>query len=102
MIHVVATIEVSAGRRDAFLEEFFRIVPTVRSEAGCIEYGPWADVPNNISDPPLARDNVVVVIEKWESIEALEAHLMAPHMLEFRKAIEGMRVGISLQILGPA
>ena len=102
MIHVVADITVHPGKRDEFLKHFHELVPKVHAEEGCVEYGPWVDVPNSISDPPLARENVGVVVEKWESIEALEAHLMAPHMLEFRKAIEQMRVGIALQILGPA
>ena len=101
MISVLATIEVAEDRCDDFLGVFKELVPKVLAEQGCVEYGPWIDVPNNITEES-ARENVIVVIEKWESLDALEAHLMAPHMLEFRKAIEGMRVGISLHILGPA
>ncbi|MBI1830559.1 MAG: antibiotic biosynthesis monooxygenase, partial [Planctomycetes bacterium] len=44
MIHVIATITVKPGKRDAFLAEFHRIVPAVHAEAGCIEYGPSVDV----------------------------------------------------------
>ena len=49
-----------------------------------------------------AIDNVVTVVEKWASVEALEAHLMAPHMLEYRKRVKPMVVGTSLEILEPA
>ncbi len=101
MISVIATIEAVAGRRDDFLAEFDKIVPKVRAEEGCIEYGAWTDLETNIGAQPPVRADVIVAVEKWESIEALEAHLVAPHMLEFRKAIEGMRVSIDLQILQP-
>ena len=39
MIHVVAKIEVVPGKRDAFLDEFHRLVPEVLAEEGCVEYG---------------------------------------------------------------
>ncbi len=102
MISVIATIEVAEGRRDDFLARFRQLVPKVLAEQGCVEYGPWLDVPTNIEAQPPGRDHVVTAVEKWESIEALEAHLIAPHMLEFRKSLEGLVTGISLQILEPA
>mgnify|MGYP000881566127 CR=1 FL=1 len=44
MIHVIATIELQPGVRDRFLAEVAGLVPAVRAEAGCIEYGPAVDV----------------------------------------------------------
>jgi quinol monooxygenase YgiN len=102
MIHVIATIEVVRGRRDDFLAVLRELVPKVLAEEGCLEYGPWLDLPTSVPAQPEARQQVVTVVEKWESIEALEAHLMAPHMREFRQQTEPMRVGVSLQILEPA
>ncbi len=102
MISVLATIEVADGRREDFLRIFRALVPNVVAEKGCVEYGPWAEIETSIAGQEPPKEDVVTVIEKWESIEALEAHLMAPHMLAFRKAIEDMRVGITLQILEPA
>ena len=102
MISVLATIEVAEGRRNDFLAVFRELVPKVMAEEGCVEYGPWLDVPTSISAQDPIRDNVVTAIEKWESIETLEAHLIAPHMLEFRKSIKDLVQGISLQILRPA
>ena len=37
MIVVIATIEVHAAKREAFLAEFHKLVPLVRAEAGCLE-----------------------------------------------------------------
>jgi quinol monooxygenase YgiN len=99
MICVVATIEVVEGRREAFLAEFRKVVPKVLAEAGCLEYAPMVDVPTGIGLQSPARPEVVTVIEKWEGIEALEAHLIAPHMIEYRKAVKGLVKGASLRIL---
>ncbi len=102
MICVIARIEVSEGRRDDFLAEFRKIVPKVLEEEGCLEYSPMVDVPTSIGAQSPPRDNVVTVVEKWESIEALEAHLMAPHMIEYRKVVKPRVVHASLEILRPA
>lgn len=102
MICVIATIEVAEGRRGELLAEFRKIVPKVLEEAGCLEYGPMVDVPTSIAAQPPARDNVVTVVEKWERIEALESHLIAPHMLEYRKAVKEMVAGSRLLVLEPA
>ncbi len=102
MICVLAAIEVNEGRRDDFLAIFRQLVPKVLAEEGCIEYGPMIDVETSIARQPELRENVVTVVEKWESIEALETHLMAPHMNEFRRSAEGLVAGTALQILEPA
>ena len=102
MIHVLATIEVAAGRRDEFLEEFHRIVPLVRAEAGCVEYGPAVDATTDIPPQKLAGPDVVTVIEKWESLAALQAHLSAPHMVEYRPRVKHLVKSTTLLILEPA
>jgi quinol monooxygenase YgiN len=101
MIYVIATIEVVGGRHDDFLAEFRKIVPHVREENGCIEYGPTVDVKTNIKAQGGARENVVTIVEKWESLAALEAHLVAPHMVEYRPKVKEMVKRVSLQILEP-
>ena len=102
MICVIAKIEVAGGRRDEFLARFHELVPKVLEEEGCLEYGPMVDVPTGIGVQQPPREDVVTVVEKWQSVEALEAHLMAPHMLEYRKSVKQMVVGTSLEVLRPA
>lgn len=102
MIVVLATIELAAGKRPDFLAEFRRIVPKVRAEQGCIEYFPAIDTASGLPVQGPAREDVVVVIEKWESIPALEAHLIAPHMMEYRPKVKDFVKRVSLQILSPA
>ncbi|HEX6961705.1 MAG TPA: putative quinol monooxygenase [Lacipirellula sp.] len=100
MIHVIATIEVAEGKRGAFIEEFRRIIKLVRDEDGCIEYGPAIDIATDVSAEP--RPNIVTVIEKWANVEALEAHLKAPHMARYREMVRDIVTGIHIQVLQPA
>ena len=102
MIIVIATIEVAEGQREAFLAEFRQIIAPVRAEDGCIEYGPQIDIQTSIPAQGEARPNVVTVVEKWESIAALEAHLVAPHMLEYRGKVKDLIKGVKLKILESA
>ena len=102
MIHVIATIELAEGRREDFLREFHQLVPQVRAEQGCLQYGPTVDVDSGIAAQGPARENFVTVVEQWENLEALEAHLAAPHMNAYRETVAEMVRGMSLQILQPA
>ncbi len=102
MIFVIAAIEVAPGKRDAFLQEFRRLAPLVRQEDGCIEYGPTIDFETNIPAQGEPRPDIVTVMEKWESIEALEDHLIAPHMVDYRSQVKEIVRGTKLQVLQPA
>jgi quinol monooxygenase YgiN len=102
MIHVIATVEVVPGKRESFLAEFRRVVPQVRAEQGCVEYGPAVDVATNIPVQLPVRENVVTVMEKWEDLEALERHLVAPHMKDYRGKVKELVVKTELRILAPA
>lgn len=102
MIYVIATIDLTPGKRTEFLECFGRLAPLVRAEDGCLEYGPTIDVATSIAAQDEPRENTVTVVEKWESIEALEAHLIAPHMNEYRVEVKSLVSSVSLQVLEPA
>jgi quinol monooxygenase YgiN len=102
MIHVIATVTVQDGQREAFLREFQKIVPLVRAEAGCVEYGPAVDVASGLALQGPARENVVVILEKWDSVDALRAHSAAPHMAEYRQHVKDLVKSVHLQVLAPA
>lgn len=101
MIYVIATIDVEAGKREDFLNEFRKIVPLVLAEQGCLEYGPAVDVATNLVPPSAIREDTVTIMEQWESLEALERHLIASHMLAYRAAVKGFVKGTNLRILQP-
>ncbi|MBL9085209.1 MAG: antibiotic biosynthesis monooxygenase [Planctomycetales bacterium] len=102
MIHVIATIELVAGKRDEFLAAFHELMPAVHAEDGCIEYGPTVDVRTNIPVQIPQRADTVTIVEKWRDLPALEAHLVAPHMGPYRAKVKSIVVSTTLQVLEPA
>jgi quinol monooxygenase YgiN len=98
LINVIASIRVKAGKLPEFVEIFKSNVPNVREERGCIEYFPTVDI--NADLPPQSLDeNVVTIIEKWESLDALRDHLKAPHMLSYKEKVKDMVEDLSLKVL---
>jgi quinol monooxygenase YgiN len=101
MIHVLAQVETTPGHRDEFFAEFAKVAPLVRQESGCIEYGAAIDMPTDIPVQNFLGDNAVLIIEKWESVEHLQAHLVAPHMSEYRIRVRPYVQGVTLRVLEP-
>ena len=102
MIHVLAQIETLPDHRDDFLAEFAQVAILVREEAGCIEYGAAVDTPTDISVQNQLGENAVLIIEKWESVEHLEAGLfVAPHMSQYRIRVRPHVKGVMLRVLEP-
>mgnify|MGYP006285159195 FL=1 len=98
MIQVLASIRVKPGKRSEFLEIFKANVPNVHREPGCLEYFPAVDVDTGL--PPQVQDpNVVTVVEKWESVQALQDHLQTPHMLNYREQVKDLVEDLSLKVL---
>jgi quinol monooxygenase YgiN len=102
MIHVIAFLHVRPGTRAKFLETFRALTPLVRAEAGCIEYGPAVDHGPFLGFQSPVGDEVVVVVEKWSSPAALEAHITAPHMKTWGAEIEGMMTKRIIHVFDPA
>ena len=101
MIHVLASIQVKPGKKNAFLEIFKTNVPNVLQEEGCVEYSPAVDIDSGLPQQVL-NENIVTIIEKWETLENLEAHLKAPHMLAYREKVQDLVEGTSLKVLTDA
>jgi len=102
MIHVIATVTVNPGTRAEFLRIFNANVPAVLAEDGCLAYQPTVDTTSGILDRPALRENVSVVVEKWQSLDHLKAHLDAPHMATFRDDVKDIVETVDLQVLEEA
>ncbi len=100
MIHVIATVDLLPGKRDAFLAEFRKLIPDVKAEAGCIEYGPTVDAETDIPNQSRNADRVVI-IEKWETLAHLKAHAVAPHMQAYRPKVKDFVKSMELRVLTP-
>ena len=102
MIHVIAEINLNEGRRDAFLQEFNKVVPRVLDEDGCIEYGATTDARTGIDRQAPLRNDTGTIVEKWSAIAALDAHLESEHMAAYRERVKDLVAGATLRILEPA
>ncbi len=102
MIHVIAVITAKSGMREAILREFRANMPAVHAEQGCIEYGPAVDAEGIGSFQTPFGPDTFVVIEKWESAEALKAHAAAPHMAAYAARTKDMVASRVIHVLTPA
>ena len=102
MIHVIATIELKPGCREEYLKILKNNVPQVKAEDGCLAYEPTVDVNAGLPVQGELRENVVTLVEGWESIGALNAHLKSPHMATYREAVQDMVVKLTVDVLQPA
>ncbi len=96
MIYVLASIKLKPGVRDKFLEIFEANVPNVLAEDGCLSYEPCIDFESELT---LADSDLVTVVEGWESIEHLKAHLVAPHMKKYSEDVADLRLDTTLKIV---
>jgi quinol monooxygenase YgiN len=102
MIHVIATIELEKGCRDHFLGILKENIPQVLTEKGCRSYAPAVDADSGLPGQAALREDVVTIIEAWDSLDHLRAHLKAPHMLSYRNKVQGMVRNVGLQVLASA
>ena len=93
MIHVLAIITAKPGLRERILEVFRANVPAVRAvvdaqpgAAGFAQFGP----------------DTFVVVEQWASLEALQAHAVAPHMKAYADQVKELTANRAIHVLKPA
>lgn len=101
-VHVVAVITAKPGMRGKVLEAFQANVPAVRAEEGCIEYEAAVDAEGAGAIQTKLGEDTFVVVEKWESLEALKAHAAAPHMAAYAAKVKDMLAGRAVHVLSPA
>ena len=101
MIHVFAIITAKPGQRETVLEAFRANVPAVRAENGCIEYGATVDADGLGSFQTRFGADTFVVVEKWESVDALKAHAAAPHMAAYAAKTRDLLASRVIHVLSP-
>jgi quinol monooxygenase YgiN len=102
MIHVIAVITAKPGKRAEVLGHFRANVPAVRAEKGCIEYGAAVDADPALPVQTKYGPDTFVVVEKWESMDALKAHAAAPHMQAYGAKTKELLASRVIHILSPA
>jgi quinol monooxygenase YgiN len=78
MIVVNAVVTSNAGDIAALRAAIGEMETASRAEAGCEDYTFSVE----LNDPGTVR-----ITERWQSLEALMAHMQTPHMATFQKAM---------------
>lgn len=101
MIHVLAIITSKPGMRDRIVEAWRNNVDAVRAEAGCLAYDAVVDVRDTAPGYAQFGADVFVVVEQWESREALQAHAVAPHMKAYAAKVKELTASRAIHVLEP-
>ena len=102
MIHVLAIITAKPGMRDRILDAFRANVDAVRAEQGCLAYQAVVDVRNAAPGFAQFGPDSFVVVEQWASLEALQAHAVAPHMKTYASQVKELTANRAIHVLEPA
>nr|WP_321292079.1 putative quinol monooxygenase [uncultured Trichococcus sp.] len=79
MILINAEFYIKPEQKQQFLTEVTSLIKESRKEKGCIAYQLYQAI---------ANEHDYVMIEKWESQQAIESHNEEPHLQEFAEEIQ--------------
>ena len=102
MVHVVAVLTTKPGKRGEVLAHFLANCAAVRAEKGCIEYVAVIDAKDALPMQAKRGPDTFMVVEKWASMAALEAHSKAPHMAAYAAKVKDLMAERAVHILDPA
>ena len=98
MITVIASLKVKAGRVPEYIDALKSYAPKVHKEKGCIEYRPTVDFDTGL--PTQAKnENVITIIEKWETMECLLSHMKTPDMAEYKQKVKDILEDLTIKAL---
>ena len=102
MIHVLALITAHPGMREHILHAWRGNAAAVRAEDGCLQYEAVVDAAG--AAPGLARfgADTFVVVERWASMAALQAHAAAPHMKDYASQVKEWTANRAIHVLEAA
>jgi quinol monooxygenase YgiN len=83
MIIVEGFVQLVPGEIDRFRPAAAEMLRETRKETGCLSYAFASDV----DDP-----NMVRIVERWESEDALARHFATPHMAKFNSALSAAKI----------
>ncbi len=78
MIIVNANLPVKEEKKEEVIKQAETLIKASRTHEGNISYNLYCDV----------LDESLIFIEKWESQEALQAHMQTPEFIEFGEKIQ--------------
>jgi|SRR5471032_349057 len=101
MINIIVTMMIKEGQLNAFIAECAKVRPLVLEEKGCISYDYMAEIPTSMTRQEPVNANRITLIERWESLEAIDVHSQAKHMAEFVSNVKEMRENVVIRVGTP-
>ncbi|KKC37249.1 hypothetical protein WH87_11835 [Devosia epidermidihirudinis] len=92
MIYVVATFHLHPGKLEPFVVAAHAAIDASRRETGCFLY----DLHASVTDP-----DRVVMLEQWETREALDRHLSSNHIANFTHTNKPYVVSVKVEVIHP-
>jgi len=84
MIIVTVRPDIKNVNRQDYIAAFNAVKPKVLKEDGCLEYCMNIDA---------GEEGGLFIFERWESRDALNAHIKTPHMLEYFEKTKDWAIG---------
>ena len=100
MLTIIAEIRMHAGpeHKAKVINAFEKITATVLAEQGCHGYELLVDADLDVGFQ--AKDaNVITMLEHWESIEHLNAHMQTAHMQAYQAEVQDDVADVKIRIL---
>lgn len=97
-IHLVVTMQLQPGAREAFVAAFRKVLPAVLAEKGCLRYLLCGD---SAEGPQAPRADTLTLIEEWSGEAELQAHLASRHMAAYGETVRPLRAAVTLRKLRP-
>jgi quinol monooxygenase YgiN len=100
MLTIVAEIRVYQGglHKEKVMQAFKKIIPTVRKEPGCHTYELLVDADVEVNYQTKDAD-LILILEKWEGIEYLNAHIQTPHVQAYQLEVRDHVADVKIRIL---
>lgn len=95
-MHVLVTMTIKEGRMEEFLRICEELRPHVLREKGCQAYDYTREIPSPLGAQEPIDANRIILIERWESMEALRAHLETPHMKQAGPRMKDLRASVQV------
>lgn len=98
MLHVLVTMMIKEDRMEDFLALCKALRPQVLKEKGCLAYDYTREIASPLGIQPPVVANRITLLERWESLEALQAHMETPHMKEAGPKMKDLRLSVEARV----
>ena len=98
-VYVLCRFDLQPGKKEAYAEAVRTITDAVRRDKGCRFYSLVGDAETDMTNPMKFGPDVLWMVECWDSVDALKAHLQAPHMKKFAPSARPLRKSGTFHVL---